>query len=89
MIEPAVASITIDVADQDAMHLWRTVATVATKLGDDDRWCLIGGLMVALFALEAEQSTRATTDIDILADARTRPSGTSWSATSFRPSGQR
>ncbi len=32
--------------------------------------------MVALFAIEAQQTQRATTDIDVLADARARPSGT-------------
>ena len=36
--------------------------------------------MVALFAIEAQQTQRATTDIDVLADARARPSGTVWAA---------
>lgn len=60
--------------------MWRTVAKVAGAFGEDRRWCLVGGLMVALFAIEAEQTQRATTDIDVLADARTRPSGTAWAA---------
>ena len=60
--------------------MWRTVAKVAAAFGDDRRWCLVGGLMVALFAIEAEQTQRATTDIDVLADARARPSGTAWAA---------
>ncbi len=34
--------------------------------------------MVALFAIEAQQTQRATADIDVLADARARPSGTEW-----------
>jgi hypothetical protein len=34
--------------------------------------------MVALFAIEAQQGQRATTDIDFLTDARSRPSGTVW-----------
>jgi hypothetical protein len=73
-----VASIRIELIDPDAMELWRTVAKVATAFGRDRRWCLVGGLMVALFAIEAQQNQRATTDIDVLADARARPSGTAW-----------
>lgn len=73
-----VASIHIDLIDPYAMELWRTVAKVAAAFGEDRRWCLVGGLMVALFAIEAQQAQRATTDIDVLADARARPSGTAW-----------
>jgi hypothetical protein len=73
-----VASIRIELIDPDAMELWRTVAKVAAVFGGDRRWCLVGGLMVALFAIEAQQAQRATTDIDFLADARARPSGTVW-----------
>jgi hypothetical protein len=73
-----VASIRIELIDPDAMELWRTVAKVAAAFGKDRRWCLVGGLMVALFAIEAQQAQRATTDIDVLADARARPSGTAW-----------
>jgi hypothetical protein len=70
-------SIIIDVSDPDAMDLWRTVAKIADALdGQQTRWCLVGGLMVALFAIEAGQLQRPTTDIDILGDARERPSGT-------------
>jgi hypothetical protein len=75
-----VASIRIDLIDEDAMELWRAVARVADAFGEDRRWCLVGGLMVALFAIEAEQPQRSTTDIDVLADARARPSGTKWAA---------
>jgi hypothetical protein len=74
----AVASIRIDLIDPDAMELWRTVAKVAAIFGEDRRWCLVGGLMVALFAIEAQQTQRATTDIDVLTDSRARPSGTVW-----------
>ncbi|HEY5261192.1 MAG TPA: hypothetical protein VIJ33_03705 [Solirubrobacteraceae bacterium] len=77
---PPVAAIQIELIDPDAMELWRTVAKVAAALGRDRRWCLVGGLMVALFAIEAQQNQRATTDIDVLADARARPSGTTWAA---------
>jgi hypothetical protein len=59
------------------MELWRAVARIADGLdGANVRWCLVGGLMVALFAIEAGQIQRPTTDIDILGDARQRPSGT-------------
>ncbi len=34
--------------------------------------------MVALFAMQAAQRPRATIDIDVLANARSRPSGTTW-----------
>jgi hypothetical protein len=34
--------------------------------------------MVALYSMQAAQIPRVTTDIDVLADARTRPSGTGW-----------
>lgn len=73
-----VASITINALDPDEQRLWQTVAAIAEQLGDDDRWCLVGGLMVALFAMQGAQRPRVTTDIDVLANARTRPSGTTW-----------
>ena len=73
-----VASIRIDLIDPDAMALWRTVAKVARALGEERRWCLVGGLMVALFAIESQETQRVTTDIDVLADARMRPSATAW-----------
>lgn len=75
MSEPA-ASIRIDALHADAADLWRGVAKIADALGDDRSWCLVGGLMVALFAIEAGQIPRATTDIDILGNARARPSAT-------------
>jgi hypothetical protein len=69
--------IVIDALDPNTMALWRTVATIAQALDDQDvRWCLVGGLMVALFAIEAGQISRPTADIDILGDARQRPSAT-------------
>jgi hypothetical protein len=77
--ESGLAEIVIDAIDPSTMELWRTVAKVAATLEQaDGRWCLVGGLMVALFALEAGQQQRVTTDIDILGDARRRPSGTEW-----------
>ena len=75
----APVEITVDALDPATMDLWRTVAKVAKTLDDQHmRWCLVGGLMVALFAMEAGQISRPTTDIDILGDARQRPSGTEW-----------
>ena len=74
--DPPVTSIGIDALDPDTAALWRTVAKIATTLGEDQTWCLVGGLMVALFALEAGQTPRPTTDIDILGNARQRPSAT-------------
>jgi hypothetical protein len=72
-----VPSVKIDLIDPDTMELWRTVMTVARELEREGiRWSLVGGLMVALFAMEAGQLARPTSDIDILGDARQRPSGT-------------
>ncbi|HTA05995.1 MAG TPA: hypothetical protein VK774_06505 [Solirubrobacteraceae bacterium] len=69
--------IVIDALDPDAMALWRMIAKIAKALEQEHvEWCLVGGMMVALFALEAGQIQRATTDIDILGDARQRPSAT-------------
>ncbi len=85
MNSDAVPGIRIDVLDPDTMALWRTVADVAIRLDDDRvRWCLVGGLMVALYAIESGQTARPTVDIDILGDARQRPSGTEWIAQRLR-----
>jgi hypothetical protein len=82
-----VASIRIDLIDPEAMELWRAVVKIAEVLGRDRRWCLVGGLMVALFAIEARQAQRATGDIDVLADARARPSGTAWASARLKALG--
>jgi hypothetical protein len=76
--DPPVTSITIEALDPAEQRLWQTVAAIAGQLGVDERWCLVGGLMVALFSIQAAQPPRVTTDIDVLANARTRPSGTTW-----------
>ena len=71
------SEIVIDALDPDTMSLWRTIAKIAKALEQQHvEWCLVGGMMVALFAIEAGQIQRATTDIDILGDARQRPSAT-------------
>lgn len=71
------APIVIDALDPETMALRCTVAKIAQALDDQNvRWCLVGDLMVALFAIEAGQISRPTADIDILGDARQRPSAT-------------
>ncbi len=68
----------IDALDPATMALWRAVCRIADALEQDryTRWCLVGGLMVASFAMQARQLARPTRDIDILGDARQRPSAT-------------
>lgn len=68
--------IEIDPANQDARRLWETIGRIAHELKDIDGWCLVGGLTVQLFAYEHGQAARPTADVDILADARDRPSKT-------------
>lgn len=61
------SEIAIDALDPQTMALWQTVCRIAKALEQEQtRWCLVGGLMVALFAIEAEQIQRPTSDIDIL-----------------------
>jgi hypothetical protein len=85
-----VTEILIDALDRDTMALWQTVAKIARALeGDGSRWCLVGGLMVATFALEAGLIQRPTTDIDILSDARQRPSATRRVTTTLKELGAR
>lgn len=60
----------------EANHLWQKVVELAAEFGEDREWALVGGLMVQLLAYEHGAESRPTTDIDILADARSRPSMT-------------
>jgi hypothetical protein len=70
-------SIVVDPVDPNTTALWTAVAKIAQALEQQQiRWCLVGGLMVALFAIESGQVPRVTADIDLLGDARQRPSGT-------------
>jgi hypothetical protein len=70
------------------MALWRTVARIASSFEERKlQWCLVGGLMVALFAIEAKQAARVTAGIDILGDTRSRPSSTIGVATALRELG--
>lgn len=64
--------IEIDLADADSVALWQSMSELATFLPGE--WVLIGGLMVQLHALEADEVVRLTTDIDVLGQAR--PPGT-------------
>jgi hypothetical protein len=83
-----VSEVVIDPLDPDTMALWWTVARIASSFeGRKLQWCLVGGLMVALFAIEAEQGPRVTADIDILGDTRSRPSSTIGVATALRELG--
>jgi len=68
----------IEVRPQDvsSRRLWKKIAELAEEFGMDQNWCLVGGLMVQLHAYEHKASPRPTTDIDVLADARGRPSMT-------------
>ncbi|MDX6672446.1 MAG: hypothetical protein QOI91_2809 [Solirubrobacteraceae bacterium] len=63
--------------DSAGVALWNAVADLADgDLADRTGWCLVGGLMVQLFAFEYAARARSTTDIDVLADSRGRPSRT-------------
>ncbi len=65
--------IEIQPADDEAVRLWQKVAELGREFGPEQDWCLVGGLMVQLYAYEYAASPRPTTDIDVLADARRRP----------------
>lgn len=57
-------------SDPEAAGLWDDLGRLAARVLPAD-WTLIGGLMVQLHAYEAgEMGVRATTDIDILGDAK-------------------
>jgi hypothetical protein len=60
----------LDAGDSASRRLWSEVGRLATQVLPED-WTLVGGLLVQLHAFEAgEADVRATTDVDILADAR-------------------
>lgn len=61
--------IEINPDDPEAVALWRSLGELAEQLPGE--WLLIGGLMVQLHALEhGVTQVRATSDIDILGQAR-------------------
>jgi hypothetical protein len=58
--------------DPEAASLWGDLGRLAAQVLPAE-WTLVGGLMVQMHAYEAgEDDVRATTDIDILGDARQR-----------------
>lgn len=63
----------IDPPTPEARRLWAKMLDVAEVLGADERWSLIGGLMVQLHAFEHGSGSRPTADIDFLGDSRRRP----------------
>lgn len=69
-------AIDVHPADDGARRVWEKVAELARDFGVDQNWCLVGGLMVQLHAYEHAARPRPTSDIDVLADARGRPSMT-------------
>lgn len=69
-------TIEIDPLDQAEIDLWGAVTRIASHLGPGPQWCLVGGLMVQLHAYEHAATPRPTRDIDLLGDARKRPSVT-------------
>lgn len=70
-----VSPIEIHPEDGSARKLWEAVAKLAHHLGPRG-WCLVGGLMVQMHAYEHAASPRPTSDIDLLGDARAKPSVT-------------
>jgi hypothetical protein len=70
-----VSPIEIHPGDEGAKKLWEALAKLASHLPQEG-WCLVGGLMVQLHAFEHAANSRPTGDIDLLGDARARPSVT-------------
>lgn len=58
---------------------WRVLFELAET--DPDNWCLLGGQMMYLLAVEAGRALpRPTADIDVVVNVRTRPGATEWLA---------
>lgn len=64
--------ITINPPTEEAKRLWAKTLELAEAFGED-RWALIGGLMVQLHAFEHHSEFRPTSDIDVLGDSRCSP----------------
>jgi hypothetical protein len=59
---------------------WLTLFELAQE--NDSDWLLVGGQMVYLLALEhGTHLPRATVDMDVVINVRTRPGGTAWFST--------
>lgn len=65
--------IVINPVTSEARNLWSSALELAQAFGADERWALVGGLMVQLHAFECSRGSRLTTDIDFLGDSRRRP----------------
>ena len=70
------ALIDIDPPTAEGRRLWANALELAHDFGANDRWVLVGGLMVQLHAFERSRSSRLTADVDFLGDSRRRPSMT-------------
>lgn len=66
----------VDPPAAETRRLWEKAAELASELGEDAPWTLVGGLMVQLHAFEHRSSSRLTDDIDVLGDSRGRPAMT-------------
>jgi hypothetical protein len=63
--------IDVNPPDDGSRRLWSSVGDLVARLPPD--WVLIGGLMVQLHALEwGVEDVRATTDVDVLGQARSQ-----------------
>ncbi|MBW8060138.1 MAG: hypothetical protein FVQ78_07355 [Solirubrobacterales bacterium] len=65
--------ININPPTQEARRLWAKALELAEAFGAQERWSLVGGLMVQLHAFEHGSGSRPTVDIDVLGDSRRRP----------------
>lgn len=68
--------VNVEPPDAEAKRLWRSALELAQDFGVDERWALVGGLMVQLHAIERDRTARLTADIDFLGDSRQRPAMT-------------
>src|SRR5436190_21511924 len=65
--------ININPPTPEARRLWAKALELAELFGTDERWSLVGGLMVQLHGFEHGSTSRPTVDIDVLGDSRARP----------------
>ncbi|HEX9967661.1 MAG TPA: hypothetical protein VGB06_06925 [Solirubrobacterales bacterium] len=65
--------VAIEPVTPEGNRLWAMTLSLASDLGPDREWSLIGGLMVQLHGFEREDDFRPTTDIDLLGAARKPP----------------
>lgn len=68
--------INVEPPTADAIRLWANALRLAGDFGAEERWALVGGLMVELHAIERGRASRLTTDVDFLGDSRRRPAMT-------------